>query len=107
MFYHPRSGEPLPKHVSTDNVPLFRFHRWRASLRVLVYDPGGIGAPHQDRSFSVARRQTATLVRRMSKNAAAVWLIAPVATQARIRTSRVRVNHNLAARLGAGAENTK
>jgi hypothetical protein len=43
----------------------------------------------------------------MSENAAAVWLIAPVATQTRIRTSRVRVNHNLAARLEAGAENTK
>jgi hypothetical protein len=35
MFYHPRSGKPLPKHVSTDNVSLFRFHRWRASLQVL------------------------------------------------------------------------
>jgi hypothetical protein len=43
---------------------------------------------------------------------AAVWLIAPFATQARVRILGVRVNHNLAAqidplRLGAGAENTK
>jgi hypothetical protein len=35
MFNHARSGQPLPKHVSTDNDPLFRFHRWRANLRVL------------------------------------------------------------------------
>src|SRR5450631_3557329 len=35
MFNHARSGEPLPKHVSTDNDPPFRFHRWRANLRVL------------------------------------------------------------------------
>jgi hypothetical protein len=76
-------------------------------LRNLVYDPGGIGAPHQDRSFSVVRRQTATPMRRMSRGAAAVWLIAPLATQAQIRISRVRVNRNLTARLGAGAENTK
>src|ERR1017187_9937119 len=35
MFNHARSGQPLPMHVSTDNDPLFRFHRWRANLRVL------------------------------------------------------------------------
>ena len=35
MFNHARSGQPLPKHVSTDNDPLFRFHRWQANLRVL------------------------------------------------------------------------
>jgi len=26
---------PLPKYVSTDNDPLFRFHRWLANLRIL------------------------------------------------------------------------
>ena len=26
---------PLPKHLSTDHDPLFRFHRWLAKLRVL------------------------------------------------------------------------
>jgi transposase InsO family protein len=35
MFNHAISGKPLPKHLSTDNDPLFRFHRWRANLRVL------------------------------------------------------------------------
>jgi transposase InsO family protein len=35
MFNHAISGQPLPKHLSTDNDPLFRFHRWRANLRVL------------------------------------------------------------------------
>jgi putative transposase len=38
MFNHARSGQPLPKHLSTDNDPLFRFHRWRANLRVLEID---------------------------------------------------------------------
>src|SRR5471032_1789318 len=35
MFNHAKSGQPLPKHLSTDHDPLFRFHRWRANLRVL------------------------------------------------------------------------
>jgi transposase InsO family protein len=35
MFNQAISGEPLPKHLSTDHDPLFRFHRWRANLRVL------------------------------------------------------------------------
>src|SRR5450759_3127158 len=35
LFNHAISGQPLPKHLSTDNDPLFRFHRWRANLRVL------------------------------------------------------------------------
>src|SRR5450631_266046 len=38
MFNHALSGQPLPKHLSTDNDPLFRFHRWRANVRVLEID---------------------------------------------------------------------
>src|SRR5450755_3216134 len=38
MFNQARSGQPLPKHLSTDHDPLFRFHRWRANLRVLEID---------------------------------------------------------------------
>lgn len=35
MFNHAVSGQPLPKHISTDHDPLFRFHRWLANLRVI------------------------------------------------------------------------
>ncbi len=35
MFNHAVAGQPLPKYVSTDHDPLFRFHRWLANLRVL------------------------------------------------------------------------
>ena len=35
MFNYAIAGQPLPKYVSTDNDPLFRFHRWLANLRVL------------------------------------------------------------------------
>jgi putative transposase len=35
MFNQARCAQPLPKRLSTDHDPLFRFHRWRANLRVL------------------------------------------------------------------------
>ena len=35
MFNHAVLGPPLPKYLSTDHDPLFRFHRWLANLRVL------------------------------------------------------------------------
>ena len=38
MFNHAISGQPLPKYLSSDNDPLFRFHRWLANLRVLDID---------------------------------------------------------------------
>jgi putative transposase len=38
MFNRAISGETLPRHLSSDHDPLFRFHRWRANLRVLEVD---------------------------------------------------------------------
>jgi transposase InsO family protein len=35
MFNQARCGQPLPKRLSSDHDPLFRFHRWRANLRIL------------------------------------------------------------------------
>jgi transposase InsO family protein len=35
MFGAAIRGQALPKRVSTDHDPLFRFHRWLANLRVL------------------------------------------------------------------------
>ena len=35
MFNHAIAKHTLPKYVSTDNDPLFRFHRWLANLRIL------------------------------------------------------------------------
>jgi putative transposase len=35
MFNCITAGRPKPKYLSTDYDPLFRFHRWRANLRVL------------------------------------------------------------------------
>ena len=38
MFNHAAAGQPLPRHLSTDHDPMFRFHRWLANLRVLEID---------------------------------------------------------------------
>jgi transposase InsO family protein len=38
MFSRAIAGQPLPKRLSTDHDPLFRFHRWLANLRVLAID---------------------------------------------------------------------
>ena len=38
MFNRAIAGQPVPKHISTDHDPLFRFHRWLAHLRVLEID---------------------------------------------------------------------
>jgi len=35
MFNKIQSGKTLPKYLSTDNNPLFKFHRWRANLRIM------------------------------------------------------------------------
>jgi hypothetical protein len=32
------AGQPRSKYLSSDNDPLFRFHRWRANLRILEID---------------------------------------------------------------------
>jgi transposase InsO family protein len=38
MFNRAIALQTLPKHLSSDHDPLFRFHRWRANLRVLEVD---------------------------------------------------------------------
>jgi putative transposase len=35
MFNQVISRQPLPRYLSTDHDPLFRYHRWQANLRVL------------------------------------------------------------------------
>ena len=35
MFQRVIRRNPMPKYLSTDNHPLYRFHQWQANLRVL------------------------------------------------------------------------
>jgi putative transposase len=63
MFTNAIAGQPLPKHVSTDHDPLFRFHRWLANLRVLEineirsipYTP--VSHPFVERLIGTIRRE--------------------------------------------------
>ena len=38
MFNQTISKMHTPKYISTDNDPLFKFHRWQANLRILDID---------------------------------------------------------------------
>jgi transposase InsO family protein len=38
LFNQAIAGKTLPKRISTDHDPLFRFHRWLANLRILEVD---------------------------------------------------------------------
>jgi transposase InsO family protein len=52
----------LPKHISTDHDPLFRFHRWLANLRVLEIDEIK-SVPHVPVSHPFVERLIGTLRR--------------------------------------------
>ena len=66
MFNHAVAGRPPPKHVSADHDPLFRFHRWRANLRVreigevksVPYAP--VSHPFVERLIGTIRREPST-----------------------------------------------
>ena len=38
MFNKVISKKSLPKYLSSDNDPLFKYHRWKANLRILEID---------------------------------------------------------------------
>jgi len=38
MFNEATSGQGWPKYLSSDNDPLFKYHRWKANLRVLAVE---------------------------------------------------------------------
>ena len=52
-----------PKRISTDNDPLFKFHRWRANLRIADIEeiktvPGiGLSHPYVERVIGTTRRE--------------------------------------------------
>jgi len=63
MFKQAIVGQPLPRCISSDHDPLFRFHRWRANLRVLEieeiksvpYTP--VSHPFVERLIGTIRRE--------------------------------------------------
>ena len=63
MFNDAIAGQPLPKRVSTDHDPLFRFHRWLANLRVLEIEEvksvpyAPVSHPFVERLIGTIRRE--------------------------------------------------
>jgi len=63
MFNEIIAGKALPSYLSTDNDPLFRYHRWKANLRVLdieeiktvPYTP--VSHPFVERLIGTVRRE--------------------------------------------------
>jgi hypothetical protein len=62
MFRRAIQGQSLPKYLSTDNDPLYRFHQWQSNLRVLeVVEIKTI--PHVPLSHPFVERLVGTLRR--------------------------------------------
>ena len=63
MFNQIIAGKLLPKYLSSDNDPLFLFHRWKANLRILEIDelksvPGTpTSHPFVERVIGTTRRE--------------------------------------------------
>jgi len=63
MFNRAIAGQRLPKRVSTDHDPLFRFHRWLANLRVLAIEEvksvpyAPVSHPFIERLIGTVRRE--------------------------------------------------
>ena len=57
------SGEELPTYLSTDNDPLFRFHRWKANLRILDIEEIKtvpripVSPPYVERAIGITRQE--------------------------------------------------
>ena len=62
MFNFAIAGQILPKHISSDNDPLFRFHQWLANLRVLEIDEIK-SIPHVSLSYPFVERLIGTIRR--------------------------------------------
>ncbi|MDH3317897.1 MAG: helix-turn-helix domain-containing protein, partial [Gammaproteobacteria bacterium] len=60
MFNYARFQQGLPKHLSTDHDPLFRFHRWLANLRILEIEEIK-SVPHAPVSHPFVERMIRTI----------------------------------------------
>ena len=64
MFNDAASGSNWPARVSTDNDPLFQYHRWKANLRVL--DIGEVKSlPHVPMSHPFVERLIGSIRREL------------------------------------------
>ena len=67
MFNHAIVRQGVPRHLSSDNDPLFDFHRWNANLRVLDVDELKT-VPYTPTSHPFAERLMGTIRREYLDN---------------------------------------
>ena len=67
MFNHAIVRQGVPRHLSSDNDPLFDFHRWKANLRVLDVDELKT-VPYTPTSHPFAERLMGTIRREYLDN---------------------------------------
>jgi putative transposase len=58
MFKQAIRGAGLPKYVSSDHGPLYRFHQWHSNLRTVI-NTDGLNVPLATPTGSVQRRKKA------------------------------------------------
>jgi transposase InsO family protein len=64
MFNEARSGRDLPRYLSSDNNPLFQYHRWKANLRALGVE-GIKSLPHVPMSHPFVERLIGSIRREL------------------------------------------
>ena len=62
MFRQAVRNQPVPKYLSSDNDPLFRFHQWQANLRILAVEEIK-SAPYAPLSHPFVERLIGTIQR--------------------------------------------
>src|SRR5271170_6154881 len=62
MFNRATTKRPMPKYLSSDHDPLFRFQRWQANLRILEIDEIA-SIPDTPRSHAFIERLIGTMRR--------------------------------------------
>jgi len=81
MFQRAIQGQSLPKYLSTDHDPLYRFHQWQANLRVLeVVEIKTI--PYMPLSHPFVERLVGT-VRRECLDRTSFWTVADLEAKLR------------------------
>jgi putative transposase len=70
MFNSAISHQGTPHYLSSDNDPLFRYHRWKANLRILEIDEVK-SLPYTQQSHPFVERLIGTIQR------SAVWRSRP------------------------------
>jgi len=84
MFHRAIRGHGLPKYLSSDHDPLYRFHQWEANLQILELTE--IKTVHRTQGL-YHRVLVAPIYRNITNFAARLWLMMRTRSSRAIRVS--------------------